>query len=59
MVVGYSCPSCGRRVAVLRSSNPPKTATEMMVKCDCGDSRKIDIDQIQELDVWKEKGAAV
>ncbi len=57
VVLGYTCPHCGRRVAVLRSSNPPKTATEMVVSCDCGKSRKIGVDQIQTLDVWKEKQA--
>ena len=59
VVVGYTCPCCGRRVAVLRSSNPPKTAAEMLVKCECGDSRRIGIDQIQGLDVWKENAASV
>lgn len=58
VVVGYMCPCCGRRVAVLRSSNPPKTATAIEVKCACGDSRNIGIDQIQGLDVWKEKALA-
>ena len=58
VVLGYTCPHCGRRVAVLRSSNPPKTATEMVAKCDCGKSRKIGIEQLQKLDVWKEKSAS-
>jgi len=56
--VGYTCPVCKRRVAVLRSSAPPKRGPFQYFEseCECGFALRIPLDQIQQLDTWKETG---
>lgn len=55
--VGYTCPACGSRVAVLRSTHPPKYADEILAVCKCGHLRRIALEEIQSLEVWKEKAS--
>ncbi len=52
--VGYRCPSCGRLVTVLRSTEPPKPGVyEFPSKCECGYARRIDAAQLEQLEVWR------
>ncbi|MGZ4814244.1 MAG: hypothetical protein ACXVZV_02460 [Terriglobales bacterium] len=54
--VGYTCPLCGSRIAVLRSSDPPNgLPREIISECKCGNIRRIRLEQIQDLDTWREK----
>lgn len=56
--VGYVCSWCGQRIAVFRSSDPPKSPVQEIVsKCKCGRTRRIHLDEIQSLEVWKESGS--
>ncbi|HVZ15674.1 MAG TPA: hypothetical protein VG897_01045 [Terriglobales bacterium] len=54
--VGYTCPRCGSRVAVLRSSEPPQgPPKEIISECKCGSLRRIRVEDIQELETWREQ----
>lgn len=56
LFVGYTCPLCGSRVAVFRSSDPLEHCpAETVVECKCGDIRRIGLEDIQLLEVWNEK----
>lgn len=56
--VGYKCPACAKRVAVLRSNLPAPTDTSVIEsECSCGFVRLISISEIQSLDVWREVAA--
>jgi hypothetical protein len=56
--VGYTCPACGKRVTVLRSSDPALEPTDIIeTECPCGLIRPINIDEVQSLDVWYEPAA--
>jgi hypothetical protein len=58
ILLGYTCPSCGMRVPVLRSSEPPKDfPKEIVAVCQCGTKRKIGLEEVQRLDVWRVKSA--
>jgi len=57
--LGYICPNCETRVVVLRSSDPPmKCPAAIFVRCTCGHTRYIGMDEIQSLEVWREKPKA-
>lgn len=57
--VGWTCPLCGSRVSVLRSSDAPKALVEHEVvsECRCGFIRRIRLFEIQLLEVWRESAA--
>lgn len=50
--VGYTCPICNRKVAVLRSCDPIPKPTDVTSECECGFMRPIRIAELQSLDVW-------
>lgn len=54
--VGYTCLSCSRRVAVLRSTIPQPDASDPFLKskCSCGLTRWILDEEIQSLEIWTE-----
>jgi C4-type Zn-finger protein len=56
--VGYVCPVCKKCVVILRSVDPLPFRFPVASQCQCGYSRRIDIIDIQSLDVWREVGAA-
>jgi len=56
--VGYICPICKQRIAVLRSSDPiPKATDVIQSECKCGFGRPISIGEVLFLDVWRETTA--
>ena len=56
--VGYTCPLCGSRIAVLRSSDPPHGQPhEIISECKCGCLRRIRLQDIQQLETWRENVA--
>lgn len=56
--VGFTCPLCGVRVAVLRSCAPPPHTTDVIrAECPCGFVRFVTVTEIQSLEVWREKAA--
>jgi hypothetical protein len=56
--VGFKCPVCGMRIAVLRSCDPtPSNTDAISSKCRCGFARLIPLAEIQSLDVWREEAA--
>ena len=56
--VGYTCPLCGKRVSVMRSSEPAPTGCLILSECRCGYLRTIKIVDVQSLDVWRESASA-
>jgi hypothetical protein len=54
--VGYTCPNCNQRVAVLRSSTPPLDFVGHFMQsiCRCGRDRQISEEEIPSLDIWTE-----
>ena len=58
VVVGYTCPLCGRPVTVLNSSQPPAMDVREFVSfCKCGFVRNVKLTQLQELEVWRIRAA--
>lgn len=56
--VGFTCPLCGARVAVLRSCDPTPDSPEVFhSECKCGYVRLVAMNEIQSLDVWREEAA--
>ena len=56
VIVGFTCSACGRRVPVLSSAtSPPKLDHQFVIECACGYIRKIPLEQIQQLEIWKER----
>jgi C4-type Zn-finger protein len=56
--VGFTCPLCGARVAVLRSCDPAPHATDVIrAECACGFVRFISVIEIQSLEVWRGNAA--
>lgn len=59
IIVGYQCPLCQQRVVVLRSTDPPPEHVAVIEsQCPCGFVRPVRIEEIQELEVWREKLSA-
>ena len=56
VVVGFTCTACGKKVPVLSSAvPPPKLKHELVAECACGYLRRIPLETVQSLEVWKEK----
>ena len=56
--VGYRCPNCGKRITVLRSSEPPQPGVyDFLSKCECGYARRIGVAQMQQLEVWRARAS--
>lgn len=51
--IGYSCPICKHKVAVLRSCDPIPKPTDVTYECECGFMRCIRIAELQSLEVWR------